>query len=153
VKRHTISFGKELENLIDQWKTQYNFESYSEAIRVIVAGAMAPHAPAWAAAYEQLLSDLRFRARWILKTVVTKLEEQPAGMYGGHGPYRLPLAHQAAFRAVEFSCAACRFLGSDGASCTQKDYIEWAGTNRLVDRATGREVPASEFCSDWFERR
>jgi hypothetical protein len=42
------------------------------------------------------------------------------------------------------SCASCKYLGQDGASCTNQYFIAWNGSPQLPN-------PADEYCSDWYE--
>lgn len=42
------------------------------------------------------------------------------------------------------SCAICRYLGPDKASCENEYFQRWHGSDHLP-------APADEYCSDWFE--
>lgn len=73
--------------------------------------------------------------------------------YGGKD-YTLPDDHLAAMPVAKggSSCSSCAYLGSDRASCTNPRYVAWnGGDRRLLDPETGAEVPADQFCSDWWE--
>lgn len=50
-------------------------------------------------------------------------------------------------------CSSCMYLrdNGEGPRCSNRHYQKWAGTNRLVDPATGLEVPPDRFCTDWYD--
>ena len=43
-------------------------------------------------------------------------------------------------------CGNCKYLGGDGTTCKNKDYIAFMGTNKLP-------LPKDRMCSIWWEER
>jgi len=145
--RIAVSVSYPMRQAIAKFMVENNITVISAAVRAILTSAMSkPHDAAFASAYEQTLSDLRFYSRWILKEVVARMEDAPKGMYGGRGAYRLPLAHRGGVVVPRggSSCSNCRFLGNDGVSCMERNFQEWNGGLKLP-------APADQFCSDWWE--
>lgn len=57
------------------------------------------------------------------------------------------------YSAVGFGCHVCEYYYKrDGKHmCNNRDYIEWMGTEELVDES-GRQIEdPSKWCSNWFE--
>jgi len=56
------------------------------------------------------------------------------------------------FSPVGFGCHVCRFyFKEDGLhKCSNTDYIEYKGTNELVDEEGNQIKDPSKWCSNWF---
>lgn len=57
-----------------------------------------------------------------------------------------PPDHQAGMQVPKggSSCASCKYLGPDQASCTNDYFVQWNGGPQLP-------APPDEYCSDWYE--
>jgi hypothetical protein len=40
-------------------------------------------------------------------------------------------------------CLNCKFLGKDKKTCTEENFINWNGSNKLP-------LSADRYCSDWY---
>jgi hypothetical protein len=69
-----------------------------------------------------------------------------APLRGGVNPTaKYPPDHQPGMRVPQGGsmCANCKYLGDDGASCTEENFVRWNGSPALP-------APADEYCSDWY---
>ena len=84
----------------------------------------------------------QFKAKLRRRTGTGKIRHE----YGGPGPLELPEGHKAGMRVPRggSSCASCRYLGKDQASCGNQLFQAWSGGTKLP-------APADEYCSDWYE--
>ena len=58
------------------------------------------------------------------------------------------------YSSVGFGCHVCEYYYKKGAKhmCNNKDYIEYMGTEELLDKKGGEQIKdPSKWCSNWFE--
>jgi hypothetical protein len=153
IKRINTSFSRDMYEHVQRWGTTAGIPTLAEAVRALVSSALAAGPDrAFTAAYQQILADLRFRMRWLLRKAVDELEAtETQGMYGGKGGFVLPLTHEAGMEVPPADlggavCENCYFLGDDRKTCTEINFIRWNGSPKLPK-------PANRYCSDWFQQK